>query len=72
MLESAIWNMESGIDVISSRLDHHTFTCDQRLFLAELEQSTLKALPSVASMDSLTQSDREDEVTRWLELHRVR
>jgi signal transduction histidine kinase len=55
----------------SARLDHHTLSCDQRLYLADLERQTLNGLASLPPLDSLDQSDKEDEMTQWLESHSI-
>lgn len=45
-------------------------TREQRLFLAELLASAIRATTS-SQLDPLTQSDREDEVIAWLKTHNV-
>jgi signal transduction histidine kinase len=54
-----------------ARLDQRSLSCDQRRYLADLEQTTIVKLPSLSPLDSLTQSDREDETNTWLESHGV-
>jgi signal transduction histidine kinase len=56
----------------SAKLDHRLLSIEQRLFLAELESTTLSQLRSVPALDSLAQSDREDEINTWLESHSVK
>ncbi len=51
----------------NSRLDCRTLSIEQRSYLAELERTTLSQLSNVPALDSLTQSDREDDINSWLE-----
>jgi signal transduction histidine kinase len=51
----------------TARLDCRTLSNHQRSFLAELESTTLSRLRAIPALDSLTQSDREDEIAAWLE-----
>jgi signal transduction histidine kinase len=54
------------------KLGHRSLSVEQRLFLADLERTTLSQLRDLPVLDSLTQSDREDEITTWLEAHGVK
>ena len=55
----------------NARLDQVALSPDQRSFLAEFEEHVIEKLASAPALDSLVQSDREDEMTAWLEQHRV-
>ncbi|MCU1298428.1 MAG: cyclic nucleotide-binding protein [Acidobacteriaceae bacterium] len=53
------------------RLDEVALTLDQRSFLAYCEDKIIEKLTSAPALDSLVQSDREEEVTAWLEQHGI-
>jgi signal transduction histidine kinase len=56
---------------LGGRLDRRTLSQEQRLFLVELEKATTEGLCALPVLDSLAQSDREEEVIAWLDLHRI-
>jgi signal transduction histidine kinase len=49
------------------KLDAIALSPEQRAFLAEFEDQVIEKLTSAPALDSLVQSDREDEMTHWLE-----
>ena len=51
----------------NAELDCRTLSIEQRSFLSELESTTLSRLRTIPVLDSLMQSDREDEISTWLE-----
>ncbi len=51
----------------NARLDCRTLSIAQRSYLAGLESTTLSQLRTIPVLDSLTQSDHEDEIAAWLE-----
>jgi signal transduction histidine kinase len=53
------------------RLDEVALTLDQRTFLAYCEDKIIEKLTSAPALDSLVQSDREEEITSWLEQHGI-
>jgi signal transduction histidine kinase len=53
------------------RLDEVALSLDQRTFLAEFEDKVIEKLTSAPALDSLVQSDREEEMTTWLEQHGI-
>jgi signal transduction histidine kinase len=53
------------------KLDEITLSPEQRAFLAEFEDQVIEKLTSAPALDSLVQSDREDEMTEWLERHGI-
>ncbi|WP_017314891.1 ATP-binding protein [Mastigocladopsis repens] len=63
---------------LTVKLNQKEMTCDQKAFVAKLQQDALAKLSegiararTAARLDPLTQSDREDEVMQWLEAHNV-
>jgi signal transduction histidine kinase len=53
------------------RLDEVALTLDQRSFLAEFEDKVIEKLTGAPALDSLVQSDREEELVAWLEQHGI-
>jgi signal transduction histidine kinase len=56
----------------NARLDEFSLTTEQRSFLDQFEDQVIDKLTSAPALDSLIQSDREDEMTTWLEQHGIR
>ncbi|MEO8131137.1 MAG: ATP-binding protein, partial [Bryobacteraceae bacterium] len=54
------------------RLLRRSLSTEQQNFLVEFEDTTLNQLRTMPVMDSLTQSDREDEICTWLESRGVK
>jgi signal transduction histidine kinase len=52
-------------------LDQVALSPEQRSSLAEFEDQVIEKLTFAPALDSLVQSDREDEMTTWLEQHGV-
>lgn len=52
-------------------LDRCEINCEQRRFISEVEERAFQALVSAPALDSLEESDRQDEVAGWLSDHRV-
>jgi signal transduction histidine kinase len=55
----------------NAKLDGVALSPGQRSFLAEFEDQVIEKLASAPALDSLVQSDREEEMTAWLEQHGV-
>jgi signal transduction histidine kinase len=55
----------------NARLDKASLSPEQRSVIAEIENCVIDAMGSSPALDSLVQSDREDELTTWLEQHGV-
>jgi signal transduction histidine kinase len=55
----------------NAKLDKVALSTEQRSFLAEFENQVIEKLASAPALDSLVQSDREEEMTAWLEQHGV-
>ena len=53
------------------KLDEIALSPEQRAFLAEFEDRVIETLTLAPALDSLVQSDREDEMTSWLEQHGI-
>jgi signal transduction histidine kinase len=53
------------------KLNQQEMTCAQKAFLADLLQDAIARAKTAVQLDPLTQSDREDEVTQWLEIHNI-
>jgi signal transduction histidine kinase len=51
----------------NAELDEAGLSPEQRSFLAKFEDRVIEKLTSTPALDSLVQSDREDEMTTWLE-----
>jgi signal transduction histidine kinase len=56
---------------LTLKLNRHQMTNTQLAFLSDLQQNTTELAKRSSDLDPLTQSDREDEVTDWLEAHGV-
>ncbi|MBD0264103.1 MAG: ATPase, partial [Tolypothrix sp. Co-bin9] len=52
-------------------LNQQQMNCAQKAFLAELQEDAIQRAKSATKLDPLTQSDREDEITQWLEVHNI-
>jgi signal transduction histidine kinase len=52
-------------------LNQQRMTPEQLLFLSDLQRNMMQRATTSSRIDPLTQSDREDEVTDWLEAHGV-
>ena len=55
----------------NAKLDELGLSPEQRSFLAEFEDQVIEKLTSAPSLDSLVQSDLEDELIAWLEQHDI-
>jgi signal transduction histidine kinase len=53
------------------RLCQHGLSGERRQFLAELEKKAIVRHQEAAPLDALAQSDREDEINRWLNRHDI-
>ncbi len=67
----ALQNAMSQSRDSNCKLGRRSLTDEQRYFLADLERATLRDLQSLPALDSLTQSDREEQLTTWLDEHGV-
>lgn len=56
---------------LTVKLNQKEMTCDQKAFVAKLQQDAIARARTATRLDPLTQSDREDEVMQWLEAHKV-
>ncbi len=56
---------------LALKLNQQQLTNAQLAFLADLQRDATKRALTALRLDPLTQSDREDEVTDWLEAHGV-
>jgi signal transduction histidine kinase len=55
----------------NAKLDQVALSPEQRSLLAEFENQVIEKLACAPALDSLVQSDREEEMTVWLEQHGV-
>jgi signal transduction histidine kinase len=55
----------------NAKLDGLGLSPEQRSFLAEFEDQVIEKLTSAPSLDSLVQSDLEDELIAWLQQHEI-
>jgi signal transduction histidine kinase len=53
------------------RLCRHNLSTEQRAVIAAFEQTAIARADSSRPMNTLEQNDREDEMTAWLEGHRI-
>lgn len=56
---------------LTLKLNQQQMISDQQAFLADLQRDAIARATNSARLDPLTQSDREQEVTDWLEVHGV-
>ncbi|MDF5724211.1 MAG: ATP-binding protein [Rhizonema sp. PD37] len=56
---------------LTIKLNQEQLTSAQKAFLADLQKDTLKNAKTSPKLDPLTQSDREDEITQWLEASNI-
>jgi len=52
-------------------LDRKGITCEQRQFVSEFEEEAVRTMIQAPALDSLEESDRQDEVSAWLRRHGV-
>jgi signal transduction histidine kinase len=65
-LRETLWTVRDA----SIRLARHALTADQREMIVRFESDAVQFVPP-ATRDPLEQSDREDQITTWLEKHQV-
>ncbi len=53
------------------KLSQRPMSAEQQRFLAELQKVTLSQMQASTALDPLARSDREDELTDWLDEHNV-
>ncbi|MBW4606244.1 MAG: cyclic nucleotide-binding domain-containing protein [Hassallia sp. WJT32-NPBG1] len=56
---------------LTIKLNQQQMNCAQKAFLAELQEDAIERAKSATKLDPITQSDREDEITQWLEAHNI-
>ncbi|MBW4446398.1 MAG: cyclic nucleotide-binding domain-containing protein [Spirirestis rafaelensis WJT71-NPBG6] len=56
---------------LTIKLNQQQMNCAQKAFLAELQEDAIERAKSATKLDPITQSDREDEITQWLEVHNI-
>ena len=56
---------------LTVKLNQEQMTSAQKGFLANLQQSALVRAKTAIKLDALTQSDREEELTGWLDTHQI-
>ncbi|MFH7030430.1 MAG: ATP-binding protein [Heteroscytonema crispum UTEX LB 1556] len=56
---------------LTIKLNHQQLNCAQKAFLAELQKDAIARVQTAAKLDPITQSDKEDEITDWLEAHNI-
>ncbi|NMG05558.1 ATP-binding protein [Brasilonema sp. UFV-L1] len=56
---------------LTVKLNQKQMTCDQKAFVAKLQQDAIAHAKTAAKLDPIMQSDREDEMIQWLEAHNV-
>ncbi|MGI2904976.1 ATP-binding protein [Tolypothrix sp. VBCCA 56010] len=52
---------------LTIKLNQQQMNCAQKAFLSELQEDAIQRAKTTTKLDPLTQSDREDEITQWLE-----
>ena len=53
------------------KLTHKSLTDEQRDFLIALQQDAIACVQNASPLDSLTQSDREDQLLSWINEHNI-
>lgn len=61
----------NSLQTLTVQLNQHCLSTEQLKFLAKVQVEAISYLANFHCCDPLTQSDREDEVTDWLENHDV-
>ena len=61
----------TSLQSLTVQLNQHCLTTEQLKFLAKVQIDAISYCANSPQYDTLTQSDREDEVTDWLENHDV-
>jgi hypothetical protein len=56
---------------LTIKLNQQQMNSAQKAFLAELQEDAIERAKTTTKLDPLTQSDREDEITQWLEEHDI-
>jgi signal transduction histidine kinase len=56
---------------LTIKLNHQQLTSAQKAFLAELQKDAIAHAQTAAKLDPITQSDKEDEITDWLEMQDI-
>jgi len=72
--KSAALALSEAIEALreaTSRLDSRNLQADQRNAILHFERQALQHAQAPVLMDSLTQSEKEEEITSWLDKHRV-
>ncbi len=72
--QRAVGQLRERVQVLqplTMKLNQQQITSTQKAFLADLQSSALARAKTYTKLDPLTQSDREDEVTQWLEAHDI-
>lgn len=60
-----------SLQPLAMQLHQHCHSAEQLNFLAEIQTSALAYATTSPQLDPLTQSDKEDKVSDWLEMHEV-
>ncbi|KJH69485.1 ATP-binding protein [Aliterella atlantica] len=61
----------TSLQPLAMQLNQHCLTAEQLNMLAEVQKQAFTYATNAPKLDPLTQSDKEDEVTNWLEMHDV-
>ncbi len=61
----------TNLQTLAVQLNQHLLTKEQLKFLAKVQLEAISSVANFHQNDPLTQSDKEDEVTDWLEKHDV-
>lgn len=67
----ALSEAQEALREATSRLDNRTLSAEQRKAISHFERQALQHTQAPILMDSLTQSQKEEEVTSWLVKHHV-
>ncbi|MGJ3245829.1 MAG: sensor histidine kinase [Elainellaceae cyanobacterium] len=59
------------IQTLTLEITRKAMTTDQQTFLAQLQREAIARIRHAPVLDPITQSDREDDVTDWLDAHGV-
>src|SRR5262249_49143065 len=68
----ALSETQNALREANSRLDDLNLTIEQRKCISHFEQLALQRVQVPVLLDSLTQSEQEDNITSWLQVHQVK
>ncbi|MBW4512770.1 MAG: cyclic nucleotide-binding domain-containing protein [Scytonematopsis contorta HA4267-MV1] len=68
---SKLQDVFQDLPCMAMKFNHQQLTSAQLEFLTDLQCNTIKDAKTAPKLDPITQSDKEDEVTDWLDAHDI-